>query len=126
MKSTDVHMYEPKTNGESKEDALKEVRQNWIELRRAVVLYPFILAYRAYVISFLWVWFAVPLGVISLSFMEIVGLLLLISTLRIRTPEREMAPWEKKLKHGVVYDVVVQVAGLSMCWGMAALVHFYL
>jgi hypothetical protein len=78
-----------------------------------------LIIFNGFVITQLWNWFIVPLGVISISIAHAIGLSLIIGmlTLRINAEYKEMKPWE--------YMTISCIAYL-MFWGMGAIVHLFM
>lgn len=79
-------------------------------------------AWRAYAGSILWAWFAVPLGLPSLSLWHVWGFVLIggVAFDRGRSPRKEK-PTQSELGEAVGYAVLGPAMSLAIGWALATL-----
>ena len=75
--------------------------------------------FSGYVISELWLWFAVPLGIVAISVAEAIGLQLLVSSLTMK-PMMAINPDMK----GWTLAICTPLA-MAFIWGTGAIVHLF-
>lgn len=87
-----------------------------------LVALPFTIALRGWAISYLWLWFVVPLGVVPIGIAHACGISVIVAVLATRVaksdPDEEKGPW-----HDVIVTLLVSVFMPLFALGMGAIFH---
>ena len=85
-----------------------------LKILLAIVSIPLMILLDSYVVSVLWSWFLVPLGVMAIGMAHAYGVCVLFAVVRYRPerPDREVKDWWEPLMRGFLYPSF----GLFMGW----------
>lgn len=97
------------------------------EIGNLLLVMIFIMLFRGYVLSILWMWFVVPLGVLPITAVHGIGIFLLVCFLSVKkTPKNSEEKQQKSSGEKAALEFLTATLYTLLMWGMGAILHIFM